>query len=83
MLMPFILDTDFLSENADFAEACEDNNIIFIGPRSKAIKMMGSKLAAKDAVKAYNIPMVPGTDQAITDIPEAKKIAKALVSLFL
>ncbi|MFP4846198.1 acetyl-CoA carboxylase biotin carboxylase subunit [Winogradskyella sp. PE311] len=65
----------FLSENADFAELCEANNIIFIGPRSKAIKVMGSKLAAKETVKAYDIPMVPGTDEAITDIPEAKKIA--------
>lgn len=65
----------FLSENADFAEACEKNRIIFIGPKSHAIRVMGSKLAAKDAVKAYNIPMVPGTDEAITDIPKAKKIA--------
>ena len=65
----------FLSENADFAELCEANDIIFIGPRSKAIKVMGSKLAAKETVKAYDIPMVPGTDEAITDIPEAKKIA--------
>ena len=68
----------FLSENAAFAELCEKNNITFIGPKSHAIKVMGSKLAAKDAVKAYNIPMVPGTDQAITDIPEAKKIAKKI-----
>ena len=68
----------FLSENADFAEACEKNNIIFIGPKSKAIKIMGSKLAAKDAVKAYNIPMVPGTDEAITDITEAKAMAKSI-----
>ncbi|WP_055446268.1 acetyl-CoA carboxylase biotin carboxylase subunit [Lacinutrix mariniflava] len=68
----------FLSENAGFAEACEKNNITFIGPKSHAIKVMGSKLAAKEAVKAYNIPMVPGTDQAITDIPEAKKIAKGI-----
>ena len=66
----------FLSENADFAELCEKNDIIFIGPKSKAITVMGSKLAAKETVKAYNIPMVPGTDEAITDIPEAKKIAK-------
>ncbi|ULC60807.1 acetyl-CoA carboxylase biotin carboxylase subunit [Flaviramulus sp. BrNp1-15] len=66
----------FLSENADFAELCEDNNIIFIGPRSKAIKIMGSKLAAKDAVKKYNIPMVPGIDEAITDVKKAKAIAK-------
>jgi propionyl-CoA carboxylase alpha chain len=47
----------------------------FIGPRSKAIKIMGSKLAAKEAVKHYNIPMVPGIDSAITDIEEAKNIA--------
>ena len=68
----------FLSENADFAELCEKNNITFIGPKSHAIRVMGSKLAAKDAVKGYDIPMVPGTDQAITDIAEAKKIAKTI-----
>ncbi|MGV9003458.1 acetyl-CoA carboxylase biotin carboxylase subunit [Flavobacterium sp.] len=65
----------FLSENSHFAEECEKNNIIFIGPKSKAIEMMGNKLAAKEAVKDYNIPMVPGTEDAITDIEEAKKIA--------
>ncbi|RCW92657.1 acetyl-CoA carboxylase biotin carboxylase subunit [Winogradskyella arenosi] len=68
----------FLSENAAFAELCEANNIIFIGPRSKAIKVMGSKLAAKETVKAYDIPMVPGTENAITDIPRAKDIAKGI-----
>ncbi|WP_299391638.1 acetyl-CoA carboxylase biotin carboxylase subunit [uncultured Gelidibacter sp.] len=65
----------FLSENADFAEACEANNIIFIGPKSKAIRIMGSKLAAKEAVKHYDIPMVPGIDEAITDVEKAKSIA--------
>jgi acetyl-CoA carboxylase biotin carboxylase subunit len=65
----------FLSENSKFAELCEKNNIIFIGPKSKAIEIMGNKLAAKEAVKDYNIPMVPGTEDAITDIEEAKKIA--------
>ncbi|WP_299116411.1 acetyl-CoA carboxylase biotin carboxylase subunit [uncultured Winogradskyella sp.] len=68
----------FLSENADFAELCEKNDVIFIGPRSHAIKVMGSKLAAKETVKGYDIPMVPGTDEAITDITEAKKIAKKI-----
>ncbi len=68
----------FLSENADFAEKAEQNNIIFIGPRSKAIRMMGSKLAAKDAVKAYNIPMVPGIDEAVTDVHKATKIAREI-----
>ena len=68
----------FLSENADFAEECEKNSIIFIGPKSRAIRIMGSKLAAKDAVKEYNIPMVPGVDEAITDIEKAKLAAKAI-----
>lgn len=68
----------FLSENAQFAELCEKNNIIFIGPKSKAIEMMGNKLAAKEAVKDYDIPMVPGTEDAITDIEEAKKIATSI-----
>jgi propionyl-CoA carboxylase alpha chain len=68
----------FLSENAEFAEAVEANGLIFIGPKSHAIRVMGSKLAAKDAVKKYNIPMVPGTDEAITDIAEAKKIAATI-----
>lgn len=68
----------FLSENADFAEECEKNNIIFIGPKSKAIHVMGSKLAAKEAVKQYNIPMVPGYDQAITDVEKAKLVAQEI-----
>ncbi|MHC5202008.1 acetyl-CoA carboxylase biotin carboxylase subunit [Myroides sp. LJL119] len=68
----------FLSENANFAEACAKNGIIFIGPDSHAIKVMGSKLAAKETVKAYNIPMVPGLDQAITDIDQAKEVAQQI-----
>ena len=68
----------FLSENADFAEKAEKNNIIFIGPKSKAIHIMGSKLAAKEAVKVYNIPMVPGLDEAITDIEKAKVVAREI-----
>ena len=68
----------FLSENAAFADAVEKNDIIFIGPKSTSIKMMGDKLAAKDAVKNYNIPMVPGVDHAITDIAEAKLVAEEI-----
>ena len=65
----------FLSENAEFAEMVENNGITFIGPGSKAIRVMGSKLAAKEAVSHYNIPMVPGIDKAITDVEKAKAIA--------
>jgi len=68
----------FLSENADFAEKVEKNNLIFIGPKSEAIRIMGSKLAAKNAVKSYNISMVPGIDRAINNLNEAKKIAKKI-----
>ena len=65
----------FLSENAEFAEAVEEAGLIFIGPKSEAIRTMGSKLAAKEAVKAYDIPMVPGVDHSITEIEEAQKVA--------
>ncbi|MGV3587135.1 MAG: acetyl-CoA carboxylase biotin carboxylase subunit [Adhaeribacter sp.] len=65
----------FLSENANFAQAAAAAGIIFIGPEPESISLMGSKLAAKAAVANYNIPMVPGTDTAITNIDEAKKIA--------
>lgn len=66
----------FLSENADFARAIAKTDITFIGPNVHAIEVMGSKLAAKDAVKSYDIPMVPGIDEAIEDVEEAKSIAK-------
>lgn len=65
----------FLSENADFARKVSDAGLILIGPSPEAMEVMGSKLAAKAAVSNYNIPMVPGTDQAITDIPKAKELA--------
>jgi acetyl-CoA carboxylase biotin carboxylase subunit len=68
----------FLSENAEFAAEVEKNNIIFIGPKPKAIEIMGSKLAAKEAVLKYNIPMVPGVDHAIINIEEAKETAKSI-----
>jgi acetyl-CoA carboxylase biotin carboxylase subunit len=68
----------FLSENEDFAQLCEDNNIIFIGPSAKSIELMGSKLGAKAAVAKFNVPLVPGTSEPISDIPKAKKVAKEI-----
>lgn len=68
----------FLSENAEFAEKVEKSGMKFIGPKSHAIKVMGDKLAAKETVKAYDIPMVPGIDEAITDVEKAKKIAEEI-----
>jgi len=66
----------FLSENAAFAKAVEKAGITFVGPTPEAIEVMGSKLAAKGAAKRFNIPMVPGSDGAITDVNEAKALAQ-------
>ena len=68
----------FLSENEDFAKLVEDNKMIFIGPSASSIELMGSKLAAKAAVAKFNVPLVPGTSEPITDISKAKKIAKEI-----
>ncbi|VXB59943.1 acetyl-CoA carboxylase biotin carboxylase subunit [Maribacter litoralis] len=68
----------FLSENAAFAQMVEDNGITFIGPKPHAIKVMGNKLAAKEAVRDYDIPMVPGIEEAITDVALAEKAAKQI-----
>ena len=68
----------FLSENAAFAKAIKKAGLTFIGPNIHAIEVMGSKLAAKDAVKSHDIPMVPGIDEAIEDTKEAQKIAKEI-----
>lgn len=68
----------FLSENAEFCRKVREANLIFIGPSPEAIEIMGSKLAAKNAVKKFNTPLVPGTDTAISDIPEAKRLGKEI-----
>lgn len=65
----------FLSENSAFARKVSAAGITFIGPSPEAMDLMGSKLAAKAAVKDFNVPLVPGTDEAITDVAEAKSIA--------
>lgn len=65
----------FLSENAIFADKLKSNNIVLIGPSAESMKVMGSKLAAKDAVAGYNVPMVPGVNKAIEDVAEAKQTA--------
>ncbi|MEQ8420121.1 MAG: acetyl-CoA carboxylase biotin carboxylase subunit [Arenibacter algicola] len=68
----------FLSENAVFAQLVADNGITFIGPNPHAIKVMGNKLEAKEAVKGYNIPMVPGIEESITDITLAWKVSEQI-----
>lgn len=68
----------FLSENAGFSRKVKAAGVTFIGPGPRAIEIMGSKLAAKKAVQKFNIPMVPGSAEAVTDIKEAKKLAKEI-----
>jgi acetyl-CoA carboxylase biotin carboxylase subunit len=68
----------FLSENADFSDRVTAAGIIFIGPTGDSMRMMGSKLAAKAAARKRNVPLVPGTEDAITDVTEAKKLASEI-----
>jgi propionyl-CoA carboxylase alpha chain len=68
----------FLSENADFAQKVTDAGITFIGPSPEAMRIMGSKLAAKEAVSKYGTPMIPGSDGSITDPKLAAEIAKQI-----
>ena len=65
----------FLSENAKFSQMVKDAGLIFVGPSAESIEIMGDKLSAKRAAAKYNIPMVPGTPDAVTDRAEAKVIA--------
>jgi len=68
----------FLSERSVFAKACQEEGIIFIGPGEEAIDTMGNKITAKTAVSAYDIPLVPGTAEPLTDKSEAASIAKEI-----
>lgn len=68
----------FLSENADFARACEENGIIFIGPKPEHIELFGDKMASKVAMKKVGVPVLEGTDEPIIDIEEGAKIAREI-----
>jgi propionyl-CoA carboxylase alpha chain len=65
----------FLSENAVFAEKVADAGIIFIGPSTHAIQVMGDKITSKQTVKSFNVPLVPGMDEPIKDVIAAKIVA--------
>ena len=68
----------FLSENAGFVRKVVDAGLIFIGPSAEAMDLMGDKLSAKATAKKYNVPMIPGSEGAISDLAEATKLAKEI-----
>lgn len=68
----------FLSENAEFAQKVTEAGITFIGPSPESMDLMGDKLTAKQAVKGFEVPLVPGVDRAITDVAEAQEIAASI-----
>jgi len=68
----------FLSENARFAEILEEHKITFIGPTSDHIRIMGDKIEAKETARRLGIPVVPGSNGAVTSEPEAMKVAKEM-----
>ncbi len=68
----------FLSENSGFAKILEENNIKFIGPSSKLIKMMGDKIQAKKIAKEHGLPVIEGSDEGVANIEKAKEICKKI-----
>lgn len=68
----------FLSENPLFAERLEKEGINFIGPSAHSMEVMGNKLSAKEAAKKYNIPLVPGTEGAVSDLKVAAEVIKEI-----
>ncbi|KCV49665.1 putative acetyl-CoA carboxylase, biotin carboxylase subunit [Bordetella bronchiseptica RB630] len=66
----------FLSENEDFAQACIDAGIVFIGPDPGAIRMMGDKAQARKIAKEAGVPIVPGSPEPVSDVEEAIKVAR-------
>jgi len=68
----------FLSENARFAEIVDEHGLIFIGPKAEHISEMGNKVSARTVMKKLGIPIVPGSDGAIKNLIELKKISKEI-----
>ncbi|MBK5292495.1 MAG: acetyl-CoA carboxylase biotin carboxylase subunit [Acidobacteriia bacterium] len=68
----------FLSENADFAELCHKQGLVFIGPPASAIRAMGLKTEARRVAQQAGVPVVPGAENPVTDLREAKMIAAAM-----
>jgi pyruvate carboxylase subunit A len=68
----------FLAENPKFARSCEDEGIKFIGPSSRVLELMGDKIAARREMTKAGVPVVPGTEECVTDPDQARELANAI-----
>ena len=68
----------FLAENADFARACEDAGLVWIGPPPEAIELMGSKVAARERMRAAGVPIIPGTTDPVESVDEVRRLGEEL-----
>jgi acetyl/propionyl-CoA carboxylase alpha subunit len=68
----------FLAENAEFADICAASKIAFIGPTAEQIRVMGDKAAARKAMTAVGVPIIPGTPGPVDDVDEALTFAKQI-----
>jgi acetyl-CoA carboxylase biotin carboxylase subunit len=68
----------FLSERAAFADACAEAGIVFVGPSGDSMRAMGDKLSARERAKRHGVPTVPGSDGALADPAEARRVAEAI-----
>src|SRR6187401_887656 len=68
----------FLSENAGFAEMVEAHGLTFIGPSPEHIRMMGDKIAAKEAMRSLGVPLVAGSEGEVADLEEARSVANRI-----
>ncbi len=68
----------FLAENPRFAEICEENGFKFIGPKPEVIREMGNKSEAKEFARKAGVPVIPGSNKAVTDIGSAERIAEEI-----
>lgn len=68
----------FLSESADFARECEENELVFIGPKADHIELFGDKIASKNAMREIGVPVIEGTESPIVDVQEAENIAQEI-----
>ena len=68
----------FLAENTDFARACEKNGIVFIGPNSRAVELLGDKIESKRTMSRADIPVIPGSEGAVAEEDDARRIVKEI-----